>query len=96
MLLCSLRTQRLNGSQSSTDMYVVFALCKVNSEPVRVKAVAVLREVQVRGNEMASFPAHDRTRKTTDDDDDDEIDPVEEMIKKTGCLDKHWAVQVIK
>ena len=65
---------------------------------MRVIAVAVLREVQVRGYEMASFPAHDRTRKTADDDDDDddEIDPVEEMIKKTGCLDKHWAVQVIK
>lgn len=26
-------------------------------------------------------------------DDDDEVDPVEEMIKKTGCLEKHYAVQ---
>lgn len=24
--------------------------------------------------------------------DDDEVDPVEEMIKKTGCLEKHYAV----
>ena len=32
-------------------------------------------------------------RKEIEDEDDDEIDPVDEMIKKTGCLDKHHAVQ---
>ena len=36
---------------------------------------------------MAS--AHDRSR--ADDDDD----PVETMIKKTGCLEHHYKVQVI-
>lgn len=35
---------------------------------------------------------HDRTRKPKDDDDDEE-DPVEQMISKTGCLEKHYAVQ---
>ncbi len=50
---------------------------------------------------MANVPpgmAHDRTvhrRDLDDDDDDDEEDPVDKMIKKTGCLEKHWDVQVI-
>ena len=25
----------------------------------------------------------------------DEEDPVDEMIKKTGCLEKHYAIQVV-
>ena len=32
-----------------------------------------------------------RSRKTTED---DEEDPVEAMMKKTGCLEKHYTVQV--
>lgn len=40
---------------------------------------------------MASDP-HNRSR-TPRDDDDDEEDPVEAMIAKTGCLEKHYAVQ---
>lgn len=34
-----------------------------------------------------------RKEKTQDADDDDEHDPVEEMIKKTGCLQQHYDVQ---
>ena len=38
---------------------------------------------------------HNWTRKPkADDDEDDEVDPVDEMIKRTGCLEKHHAVQV--
>jgi len=33
---------------------------------------------------------HNYERKTHDD---DEIDPVEEMIKQTGCLKEHYVVQ---
>ena len=36
--------------------------------------------------------AHDRSRKVLED---DEEDPVENMIKKTGCLELHYKVQVI-
>ena len=35
--------------------------------------------------------AHDRSRKVLED---DEEDPVENMIKKTGCLELHYKVQV--
>ena len=35
--------------------------------------------------------AHDRSRKVLDD---EEEDPVENMIKKTGCLELHYKVQV--
>ncbi len=35
---------------------------------------------------------HDRSRKEVDD---EEEDPVENMMKKTGCLEKHWTVQVV-
>ena len=38
---------------------------------------------------------HDWSRRPdNDDEDDDEVDPVDEMIKRTGCLEKHFAVQV--
>ncbi|XP_072021653.1 uncharacterized protein [Amphiura filiformis] len=36
---------------------------------------------------------HDWSRRQDDDDDDDEVDPVDEMIKRTGCIEKHYAVQ---
>ena len=36
---------------------------------------------------------HDRSRPTRTVDEDDD-DPVETMIKKTGCLEEHYAVQV--
>jgi len=34
---------------------------------------------------------HDRTKRYDEDDDDD---PVEKMLKKSGCLELHYAVQV--
>ena len=40
---------------------------------------------------MSANMGHDRSRKI---DDDDEEDPVENMMKKTGCLEKHYIVQV--
>ena len=42
---------------------------------------------------MSANMGHDRSRKI-DDDDDEEEDPVENMMKKTGCLEKHYIVQV--
>lgn len=36
---------------------------------------------------------HDRSRKP-DDEEDDEDDPVEKMLKKAGCLEEHYQVQV--
>lgn len=42
---------------------------------------------------MAAPMGHDRSRKQPDDD-DDEIDPFDLMLKKTGCADQHYAVQV--
>ena len=41
---------------------------------------------------MSANLGHDRSRKI----DDDEEDPVENMMKKTGCLEKHYIVQVRK
>lgn len=38
---------------------------------------------------MTSFNPHNRQRPAVDDDDD----PVEKMLKKTGCLELHYAVQ---
>jgi len=32
-------------------------------------------------------------KKKSDDDEEDEVDPVEEMVKKTGCLQQHYDVQ---
>ncbi|KAL7643468.1 UNVERIFIED_CONTAM: hypothetical protein RMT77_005450 [Armadillidium vulgare] len=37
-----------------------------------------------------NFDIHNRTKRPNDS---DEVDPVEEMIKKTGCLEEHYAVQ---
>ena len=37
---------------------------------------------------------HDRSRPKPAEDDDEEEDPVETMIKKTGCLELHYQVQV--
>merc|ERR1712150_170591 len=39
---------------------------------------------------MAEGMTHDRTRKQPVD---EEEDPVEKMIKKSGCLELHWSVQ---
>ena len=39
---------------------------------------------------MTDFPGHNRTVK----EDIDEDDPVDKMISKTGCLEKHHALQV--
>lgn len=36
---------------------------------------------------------HGRSRVSSTDEDEEE-DPVESMIAKTGCLEKHYAVQV--
>ena len=41
---------------------------------------------------MAAPMGHDRTRKEKQE--DEEEDPVETMLKKTGCIEKHYAVQV--
>lgn len=40
----------------------------------------------------ASADPHNRNRSPSQD--EDEEDPVEAMISKTGCLEKHYAVQV--
>ena len=40
---------------------------------------------------MAQSKAHDRTRPEVVD----EEDPVEKMLMKTGCIDLHYAVQVV-
>ena len=40
---------------------------------------------------MAQPKAHDRTRPEVVD----EEDPVEKMLMKTGCIDLHYAVQVV-
>lgn len=37
---------------------------------------------------MASYNPHNRQKPVDDDD-----DPVEKMLKKTGCLELHYAVQ---
>lgn len=42
---------------------------------------------------MATDP-HNRSRMPSEE--DDEEDPVETMIAKTGCLEKHYAVQVMQ
>lgn len=39
---------------------------------------------------MASSNPHNRIRPAEEDEDDD---PVEKMLKKSGCLDLHYAVQ---
>lgn len=36
---------------------------------------------------------HHRRSHNTVKDNDDEEDPVESMISKTGCLEKHYAIQ---
>lgn len=42
----------------------------------------------------SKFPEHKKIIVSeNDDDDDDEVDPVDEMIKKTGCTEQHNAVQ---
>ena len=41
---------------------------------------------------MAAPMGHDRTRKQVEE--DEEEDPVEKMIKKTGCIDLHYKTQV--
>lgn len=40
---------------------------------------------------MSSADPHRRSR--VERDEDDEEDPVEAMISKTGCLEKHYAIQ---
>ena len=40
---------------------------------------------------MAAEMKHDRSRRPQSE---DEEDPVENMIKKTGCIELHYAVQV--
>ena len=35
-------------------------------------------------------PTHSRVIKS---DDDDELDPIEQMMKRTGCLELHYKVQ---
>lgn len=44
--------------------------------------------------------AHTENHKTdvvqNNEDDEDLDDPVERMLKKTGCLEKHYSVQVGK
>ena len=42
---------------------------------------------------MAAPMGHDWKRKETSEEEEEE-DPVETMIKKTGCIEKHYAVQV--
>jgi len=42
---------------------------------------------------MSAPTGHNRSGRLTQEDDDDEIDPVEEMIKKTGCLELHYETQ---
>lgn len=42
---------------------------------------------------MSSADPHRRSR-VAEQDEDDEEDPVETMIAKTGCLEKHYAIQV--
>ena len=42
---------------------------------------------------MTTKNPHNRTKPVKTDYDEDE-DPVEQMIKKTGCLEKHYDVQV--
>lgn len=36
---------------------------------------------------------HNRTTKSLDDNEDD--DPVERMLRKAGCLEQHYSIQVI-
>jgi len=42
---------------------------------------------------MSAPHGHNRSGRPTSENDDDEVDPVEEMIKKTGCLELHYEVQ---
>ncbi|XP_013777141.1 cytochrome c oxidase assembly factor 4 homolog, mitochondrial-like [Limulus polyphemus] len=43
---------------------------------------------------MARSMGHDRTRRPQlNIEDEEEDDPVEKMLKKTGCLELHYAVQ---
>ena len=42
---------------------------------------------------MSNLPKHNISPRPTDDDDEDD-DPVTKMIKKTGCLNLHYDVQV--
>lgn len=39
-----------------------------------------------------NFPKHKKVI-VEENEDDDEVDPVDEMIKKTGCTEQHNAVQ---
>ncbi len=41
---------------------------------------------------MASDP-HNRVKHLSKDDNDEELDPVEAMLKKSGCLELHYKVQ---
>ena len=43
---------------------------------------------------MSSADPHRRQRAPRAQDEDEDEDPVEAMISKTGCLEKHYAVQV--
>ncbi len=36
---------------------------------------------------------HNWEKTPPNEDNDDDVDPVDEMIKRTGCLEKHYAVQ---
>ena len=45
-----------------------------------------------QSNMAASMPKHEP--QSSPNDEDDEVDPVEEMIKKTGCIELHYEVQV--
>lgn len=40
---------------------------------------------------MAAPAGHDRSRRPNDEEEDD---PVEAMLKRTGCAELHYAVQV--
>ena len=58
---------------------------------IKHKIVTFLSIVWGHFGKMSAPMSHDRSRKSEVD---EEEDPVEAMIKKTGCIEKHYKVQV--
>ena len=42
---------------------------------------------------VGSKDPHDRSARIQKHDDDDDEDPMDKMLKKAGCLEKHYEVQ---
>ena len=96
--LCLQTDETASASRRATTLSIFFdfrGLHKQKSELLSHKQPKVRQvhrtQTTETGDIMAASMKHDRTRRPQSE---EEEDPVETMIKKTGCIQLHYAVQV--